>query len=112
MNVNEGTMSGHVKMMLQPSTWATQVKVFATATYFQVPIYYLNEAKAMPIVPKWHIVKLLDVHSKFCFPDLAGSPQPTSVSHFELVYYSYSHYISAYTCRETCLCQQRCFATL
>ena len=90
MNVNQGTMPGHIKVMLQPGTWATQVEVFAAATYFQVPIYYLVETKATPITPKWHIVKPLDIPSKFCFPD--GSPQPTSVSHFELVYYPYSHY--------------------
>ena len=92
MPVNKVTMSGHIKQMLWPGTWATQVELTAAATYFQIPLFYLTQTQLQvkPSVLKWRVVKPLHDRSKFLSP---GFPEPVlPIKHFELVYYLYRHY--------------------
>ena len=37
-------LDAHIKMMMQPCVWATQLETVALATYFQVPIYIFKES--------------------------------------------------------------------
>ena len=93
MPINEVTMSGHIKLMLWPGTWATQVELTAASTYFQVPLFYHIQTQVKPSVLKWHVVKLLYDRRKFLSLDLAGFPELVlPIKHFEVVYYPYQHY--------------------
>ena len=37
-------LDAHIKTMMQPCAWATQLEVVALATYFQVPVYIFTES--------------------------------------------------------------------
>ena len=37
-------MDAHIKTMMQPCAWATQLEIVALATYFQVPVYIFKES--------------------------------------------------------------------
>ena len=37
-------LDAHIKTMMQPCAWATQLEVVALATYFQVPVYIFKES--------------------------------------------------------------------
>ena len=91
--VNEHTIDGHAKMMLQLGTWATQVEVAAAATYFQMPVYYIALEQDAAIRYKWSVVKPLCSRNSLCFPDedetvVLRKP----ITHFELIYYSHVHF--------------------
>ena len=36
---NEPTFDAHIKKMLIPGTWPTQVEIYAASSFFQVPLY-------------------------------------------------------------------------
>ena len=37
-------LDAHIKTMMQPCAWATQLEIVALATYFQVPVYIFKES--------------------------------------------------------------------
>ncbi len=93
-HVDEGmSMTQHLKTLLSPSSWATQVEVVAAASLFNIPLYYYTSNTY-----KWNVVKpLVDRDSKplIICPQL--TPLNDSVNllrptHFELLNYTGTHY--------------------
>ena len=37
-------LDAHIKTMMRPCAWATQLEIVALATYFQVPVYIFKES--------------------------------------------------------------------
>lgn len=82
--------------MSRPSTWATQVEVYAASSYFQVPLYILSYKSSTEY--HWDVFKPIS-RDKLKFPIVVDSsddsPQPANkLSHFELVNLRDTHYNS------------------
>ena len=92
-SVNKSTIEEHITHMGKPNTWGTHVELFATATYYQVPVYtyVINDANQ-----RWEIFKPLSNPKNLRYPvTVDGESFTTSLSsHFELLYYPNSHYDS------------------
>lgn len=89
--VNESTVQKHVMKLCRSSQWATHIEVFATATLFEVPVYYCTHAQ----VPtgrcyRWEVFEpLKPTNVMIQHPDviLPGAPH-----HFEISYLQNCHY--------------------
>ena len=95
---NEPTIDAHVKKMLTPGTWATQVEVYAASSFFQVPLYSLWYTTSTNY--HWEVAKPIN-KEKLRFPLIADNtsdedtPQHANqLSHFELAYLKCTHYDS------------------
>ena len=90
-SVNKPTIQEHILHIGIPDAWGTHVELFATASYFQVPVYTYTVGDI--ISSRWEIFRpLLDaknlrypvtIHEDECF-------KPPS--HFEVLYYLNLHY--------------------
>lgn len=58
MQVNESTIQAHIKKLLRPSTWATQVEVLATASVFGISVYYCTPTSSGNF--HWEVLKPLN----------------------------------------------------
>ena len=99
MPVNEPTFAGHIKKLLHPNSWATQMELIAAATLFQVSIYYCTCVTNTFGNRKyqWEVVKPLAAANQFNYPHIVeDDPIHSAVipHHFELVYYNNCHYDS------------------
>ena len=65
------TIDDHIRTISSPQSWATQVKVAAAASVFQVPVYYCSKIKDSY---KWNVVKPFFSHQ--CTLKLPALPQP------------------------------------
>jgi len=84
------TIEQHCETNWQSGVWATQLEVIAAATVFAVPVFFLElSAKEY----KWNAVHPLNNPAlKYPFiPEMEGCPL-LRPQHFELMYYTNSHY--------------------
>ena len=90
-SVNKPTIEEHITHMGMPNTWGTQVELFATATYYQVPVYtYVADNANL----RWAVFKPLSNAENLQYPITIDGKSFTPHSHFELLYYPNSHYDS------------------
>ena len=90
-SINKPTIEEHITHMGMPNTWGTQVDLFATATYYQVPVYtYVAEDTHL----RWEVFKPLSNADNVHYPITMDGKSFTPHSHFELLYYPNSHYDS------------------
>ena len=78
-----------------PGTWATYVEILATASVFEVPVYYCTQDSQGEY--KWSVVKsiisLMKCNLKFLeLPNVDDSITLLKPDHFELIYYDNLHY--------------------
>ncbi len=98
--VNQATIEAHIKNLLRPFTWATHVEVMATATLFDVAVYYCTLDQSGSSY-RWEVFEPIKVPNyQFKIPVL---PFPEEIlpnlhvpHHFEV---SYTH--NHYTCVDT-----------
>ena len=71
--------------MGMPNTWGTHVELFATATYYHVPVYtYVVDDTNL----RWEVFKPLSKADNLRYPiTIGGTESFTPHSHFELLYY-------------------------
>ena len=96
--VNKPTFDEHVAHIGKPNVWGTHIELFATATFFQVPVYTYKVDDSLD-TPKWEIFRPLLEAKSLRFPvtvdhDLCSQ----TPSHIELLYYSDCHYDSIIDC--------------
>lgn len=93
--INAVDIESHIKQMLHPAKWGTHVELFAAATYFQSPVYFL---KTPSTNYKWEVFYPLGPADTFQFqlhPVLDISAEGITVpDHFELLLSSECHYDS------------------
>ena len=89
-SVNKPTIEEHVLHMGMPNAWGTHVELFATATYYQVPVYtYIVDANL-----RWEVFTPLSNPTNLRYPVTTDGESFTPSSHFELLYYPNTHYDS------------------
>lgn len=91
--INKPTIEEHITHIGIPNSWGTHVELFATATYFQVPVYTYTVGDT--ISSRWEIFRPLADTKSLRYPvtiydDECFKPP----SHFELLYYPRVHYDS------------------
>ena len=80
-------LDAHIKAMMQPCVWATQLEIVALATYFQVPVYIFNESTG-----QWeHHKPLADLRLSCQERTMVLSGVASTLMRFEL-FYRPSHY--------------------
>ena len=89
--VNKPTMMEHIRHLCYPSTWATHIEAMATATMFQVPVYY---CKFHCNGYRWEIFHPLKPADQIRLPVMPEEEPYTSLvaHHFELAYVDGCHY--------------------
>ena len=93
--VNESMFAAHWRKLCHPCTWATHIEVMATATYFQVPVYFCTQAPSG--FYRWEVFKPLQIpnyqfkHPLLPFPEEI-LPALHIPRHFELSYTQKRHY--------------------
>ena len=94
-NINATDIDCHIKEMLHPTKWGTHVELFAAATYFQIPIYFLKTPSSNY---KWEVFHPLGPADEFRYqimPEIDFSAEGiTRPDHFELLLSSECHYDS------------------
>jgi len=88
-----------LKLLMSPSTWATQLEVKGTATLLQMPIFYWvqNDTKGCY---QWEVVYPIALENTQ-LPTLFAEAT-SRINHFELYYIRNLHY-DAIVSRETCV---------
>lgn len=93
--INSPNIASHIDEMCNNKKWGTHVEIFATSTYFQIPVYYL---KSPSCKYKWEVFKPLGSVSNFKYqlcPEVDTSAEDITVpDHFELSLSSGNHYDS------------------
>ena len=88
-SVNERTIQAHIDKVLNPSAWATHIEVFAAATYYQIPVFYLRYKPHL----HWEVIR--PIKGIFRYPEMINSSEISiQPSHLELVYKDMYHYDS------------------
>ena len=92
---NKPTIAEQIFHVSTPGTWATHVEVLATASVFEVPVYYCTQDSQGEY--KWSVVKpitsLMKCNLKFLeLSDVDDSITLLKPDHFELMYYDNLHY--------------------
>ena len=103
MALNGGTFREHLKRLYHPNTWATQIEVFAIATYFQVPVYFCADPPRQERgVYCWECFMPVDSPENLSYPYVIEPPFDSviSVHHFEIIYHTGYHYNSV-ICADT-----------
>ena len=91
---NGVSLDEHLRALVSPPSWATQVELAAAASVLGVPLYYLEEKE----IYEWNVVKpLSDKQQRPIvkapeFPVLDEDTTLLRPAHFELFYQSNSHY--------------------
>ena len=93
--VNKPTMEEQIEHVWESRTWATHVEVLATATVFQVPIFYCT--KDLNDGFKWKVVKPICTSEKQklsipALPDVDPNITLLMPDHFEFLYFENHHY--------------------
>ena len=89
--MNEATIEEQIIHVSTSGTWATQVEVLATASVFEVPVFYCMQDSQEGY--KWRVVKTVTRLMKFPdLPDVDYSITLLKPGHFELFYHENSHY--------------------
>ena len=94
--VNKNTIKEHICHVSAEGTWATQVEVIATATAFEVPVYFCKpSSSSSDDCDKyiWNVIKPLK-YSEIKLLDLPELNEDILLKpdHFELYYYENSPY--------------------
>ncbi len=96
--INERTFIQHLRKLINPSSWATHIEVYAIATYFQATVYFCTD----PPQPGtggthcWEHYKPLASCEALRYPVLTEPflDNAKTLTHFELAYYPGCHYNS------------------
>ncbi len=74
------TILQHAKRMSCPGEWATQVELYAAATYFDLPLFYLEEQSIVKVF-LWGVVwpKAIKRHFSLQFPKVVDEIPPALV---------------------------------
>ena len=92
-SINEPNMSSHIKKMLQPGIWGSNVELLAAVTYFQIPIYILKENHCV-----WEVLKPLGSPQNFKYqllPEIDIEAEDFRLPHhIELLHSNNCHYDS------------------
>lgn len=97
MSVNKPTLAEHIRHLSVPQTWGTQIELLAVATYYKIPVYYVNKKSGEDNF-KWNIIKPLCAEN-MTYPELCEEDSliaSTEATHIELMHSS-SHYDSITT---------------
>ena len=103
---NKDTIEEHIHCVSTEGTWATQVDVVATATVFEIPVYFCVKTTGQYV---WNVIKPLKCKTQeITLPTLPELDENTSLlqpDHFELFYHENSHYdaIVSVTTGKVCL---------
>lgn len=78
--------------MLIPYTWGTHVEIEATATYLQIPVYYLQRMVTGEY--RWHVVLPCTTEANLSYPYLVDDyvTEVCVPTHMELLYHTNTHY--------------------
>ena len=97
--INEPTFAEHIKKLCDPRTWATHIEVYAVATFFQAPVYFITDPlqKGTGNTYYWECFRPLSTKANLIYPFLISDhvsllENAKPVTHFELVYYTRCHY--------------------
>lgn len=86
----EGTMEQHVSRMRNLGTWATQVELAATATFFQIPVF---SCSPHPATGEYQWLLIRPLTDDRTYPVVESSLRSIiSVSHIELCNTSATHF--------------------
>ena len=89
--LNKTTLQEQVIHVSTPGTWATHVEVLATASVFEVPVFYCMKDSQEGY--RWRVVKPITNLMKFPeLPDVNDNVTLLKPDHFELLYHENSHY--------------------
>ena len=98
-NINENTFDQHLRKLCDPRSWATHIEVYAIATYFQAPVYFVTEPPEQGTAGRtycWECFRPLSTEATLSYPVLIPDDisllADTKPTHFELVYYTRLHY--------------------
>lgn len=101
--INEPTFAKHIKKLCDPRTWATHIEVFAVATFFQAPVYFITEPPQKGTGNTdtyfWECFRPLSDKANLTYPFLVPDHEKVletakPLNHFELAYYTRCHYDS------------------
>ena len=87
--IMEGTFHDHMVAMRREGVWATQVELFATATYFHMPLYICTPHPTTKEY-RWLCFSPLD-HCQF-LEDKSIPHMPNNIQHAELCHSGGDHY--------------------
>ena len=89
--LNKSTIEEQICHVSTPGTWATHIEVLATASVFEVPVFYCMQDSQEG--HKWRVVKPITRLVRFPeLPDVDNSINLLKPDHFELFYHENSHY--------------------
>ena len=88
--VFNSTIDEHIRKMLMPYEWGTNVEIEATATYLKIPVYYLQ--RLITGEYRWHII--LPTDANLTYPYLVDEfvTEVRVPTHMELLYHTNTHY--------------------
>ena len=90
---NQPEIKHHIRNMMEPSRWGTDLKILALATYLQKPIYYVTNSPSNSF--HWETIHLLNGNDPLHYPTVMDSPaDPGPFTHLELHYVPGVHYRS------------------
>ena len=102
--VVNGTIQEHIRKMLMPYEWETHVEIEATATYLNIPVYYLQ--RLITGEYKWHVVVPTEA-PKLIYPYLVDDfvTEVRVPTHMELLYHTNTHYDCVVDSSTNIVCQ-------
>ena len=106
--INQPTFKDHISKMSQPGCWGTHIEIMAIASMYQVPVFFCADPPQSSS-HKWEVVYPVAQASKLKYP-LTVEDDPTHLcslakpTHFELVYYTNTHYDCIVSIETALLC--------
>lgn len=105
---NKDTIEEHIHCVRMEGTWATQVEVVATATVFEIPVYFCVKTRGQERYV-WNVIKPLKCETQEIrlptLPELDGKTSLLKPDHFELFYHESSHYDAVVSVTTGKVCQ-------
>ena len=94
--INSPNMDTHIRSLTLSGKWGTHIELYAAATYFQIPIYFVRTPSACDY--KWEVINPIGPSTNFRYqlcPEIDTSKEDITVpDHFELLYRCDCHYDS------------------